>query len=329
MDRMGKADTHVHTSYSGFTQLGLLKFPESVTRPEKQVDCARKHGIDVLCITDHNEVAGGFVAQKYAKTLDDIEVIVGSEIMTPDGEIIGLGLTEGIKPMLPLEETVDLIREQGGITIAPHPFSFHVRGLKERVFDIRVDGMEVINGGHPDKYSNSFAQRVVDRYPGKWAPISASDAHSNFTMGYNWTEFEGRTAEEFRKAVLKKKTVPMGKPSPVLGEVQWSYEVVMGGQKLMYKALRNELKPVKDNSLVNKVLNTSDLKKATGLLGGLMYITPPVPFIATFLSVTYLNMIARRMTKEADSRMEKIDGILAGRRGSRDGTSGRKECGDV
>lgn len=313
MDRMGKADSHVHTHYSGFNNLGIMKFPESVTTPEKQVDCARRHGLDVLCITDHNEVAGGFVAEKYAKKFDDIEVIVGDEIMTTDGEIIGLGLTEFIKPMLSIEETVDIIREQGGLTIAPHPFSFHVRGLKERIFDIDLDGFEVMNGGHPDAYANSFAAKVHAKYPDRWAAISASDAHSNFTMGYNWTEFEGRTAEDFRKAIKNRKTIPMGTEAPVLGEVQWSYEVVIGGQKLMVKALQGKLDGVERTALVDKILSLNDLKKATAIIAGVMYITPPVPFLATFLSTAYLKMGARRMNKDAEDRLAEIDRLINGR----------------
>lgn len=313
MDCMGKADTHVHTYYSGFSQLSVLKFPESTTPPEKQVDCARKNGIDVLCITDHNEVAGGFVAQKYAKQFNDIEVVVGDEIMTSDGEIIGFGLTEYVKPFMTIEETVDVIREQGALTIAPHPFSFHVRGLKEKIFDIDLDAFEVINGGHPDKYSNHFAQMVMDKFPGRWAPISASDGHSNFTVGYNWTEFEGNTADDLRKAILNKTTIPKGKPSPVLSEVQWSYEVVIGGQKLMSKALRRKLKPIENNALIDKILSLPDLKNATGIFGGLMYCMPPIPFIATFLSVSYLKLNAIRMNADAQDRLEEITKILEGK----------------
>jgi len=309
MERMGRADTHVHTEYSGFTGLGILKFPESVTMPEKQVDRARKNGIDVLCITDHNEVAGGFVAQKYAKQFNDIEIIVGDEIMTNDGEIVGLFLTEKPKSFLSIEETVDEIREQGGLTIAPHPFSFHVHGLKERIFDIDLDGFEVLNGGHPDAYSNYFAQRVMDRYPGRWAPISASDGHSNYTVGYNWTEFEGRTAEDLRKAILDKKTVPKGVVTPVLGSVQWSLEVVMGGEKLMYKALKNKLPG--DNALVEKINNLSDLKKIAGIIGGAMYTFPPIMFLATLLSTSYLNRGAKRMLKDSEQRLKDIDDIIA------------------
>ena len=93
---MGKADTHVHTEYSGIARLGALKFPESVTTPEQQVDRARKNGMDVLCITDHDEIIGAFKAREYAKQFDDIEVVVGEEVTTADGEIIGLFLNERV-----------------------------------------------------------------------------------------------------------------------------------------------------------------------------------------------------------------------------------------
>ncbi|MDR2845787.1 MAG: PHP domain-containing protein [Candidatus Methanoplasma sp.] len=311
MDRMGRADTHVHTEYSGIANLGVLHFPESVTKPESQVDRARRNGMDVLCITDHNETAGAFIAQDYAKKFDDIEVIVGEEVMTTDGEIIGLFLTEKIEQDLSLEETVDIIREQGGLTIAPHPFSFHVRGLKERIFDIDLDGFEVLNGGHPDKYSNHLAKLIMDKYPGRWAPMSASDGHSEFTVGYSWTEFIGRTAEDLRKAILGKTTIPKGRTTPVLGAVQWSMEVVIGGQKLMYKSLQGKLPEVKGNIMIEKINELSDLKKATGILGGILYLLPPVSFIATLASTTYLKRGARRMYKEIPKRLKEIDTIIS------------------
>ncbi len=312
MDEMGRADTHVHTEYSGFSNLGLLKFPESVTMPDKIVDCARAKGMDVLCITDHDQTVGGFIAQKYAKKFDDIEVIVGEEVMTKDGEIIGLFLNERIEPMMSVEETVDIIREQGGLTIAPHPFSFHVCGLQEKIFELDLDGIEVINGGHPDKYSNMFAQTVFDRFPGKWAATSGSDAHSKFTMGFNWTEFPGKTAEEFRKAILNKTTVATGTTAPVYNQTQWSVEVVMGGQKLMYKALRGKLEPMEDNSLIDKINNITDLKKAGGLVGGALYLFPPLIITATVLSTSFLKSRAKKMLAQMDERLKHIDSLTSG-----------------
>lgn len=310
MDRVGRADTHVHTEYSGFAKLGVLRFPESVTKPQDRVDHARKIGLDVLCITDHDETAGAFIAEEYAKQFDDIDVVIGEEVMTKDGEIIGLFLTEKIQPMQSIEETVDIIREQGGLTIAPHPFSFHVSGLNERIFDIDLDGFEVLNGGHPDKYSNRLARTIMNRYPGRWAPIAASDAHSKYTFGYSWTEFEGRTADDLRKAILNKTTVPRGRTAPVLSEVQWSMEVVMGGQKLMYRSLKGKLPHVEDHSLVDKINSLSDLKKATGIIGGFMYLFPPVSFVATLASTTYLKRGAKRMHRDLNKRLDEIDRII-------------------
>jgi predicted metal-dependent phosphoesterase TrpH len=311
-DVMGKADTHVHCNYSGFNHLGILKFPESVISAETQVDDARRRGLYVLDITDHNDTAGAFIAQKYAKKFDDIEVIVGDEIMTDQGEVIGLWLTETPKMFMSPEETVDVIHEQGGIAIAPHPFSVHVDGMQEKIFDLPIEGFEVMNGGHPDRYSNWFAQRVMDAYPGRWAPMAGSDAHSLWTAGCCWTEFPGTTAEEFRQAILHKKTVPMGGPATVLGQVQWSMEVVKGGQELAREALRRELEPVPGNRLIEKILSNSDIKNALSIYGGYAYRFPYVPVLATLLSVTYLDIHARRARRKADERFAAIEEKLAG-----------------
>ena len=309
---MGKADTHVHCNYSGFNHLGILKFPESVISAETQVDDARRRGLSVLAITDHNDTAGAFIAQKYAKQFDDIEVIVGDEIMTDQGEVIGLWLTETPKMFMSPEETVDVIHEQGGIAIAPHPFSVHVDGMQEKIFDVPIEGFEVMNGGHPDRYSNWFAQKIMDAYPGKWAPMAGSDAHSLWTAGCCWTEFPGTTAEEFRQAILHKKTVPMGGPATVMGQVQWSMEVVKGGQELARKALRGELEDIPGNRLIEKILSNTDIKNALSIYGGYAYRFPYIPVLATLLSVTYLDIHARRAIRKADERFAAIREKLAG-----------------
>ena len=307
---MGKADTHLHTQYSGFSKLGVMKFPESVISPAMQVDKGRKNGMDVIAITDHDETRGAFIAQEYAKRFNDIEVIVGEEITTHDGEVIGLFLTERIPEDLPIEETVDIIREQGGIVIAPHPFSYHVFGLKERILTLDIDGFETINGGHPDAYSNKFARLVMDKYPGRWADMSGSDAHSLYTSGYNWTEFEGATAEDFRKSILNRTTKAAGMPAPVLGQVQWSIEVALGGAKLLRKALRGKLEPVEDDHLIEKILSVNDLKKVTGIFAAYAYTTPWMAGLATVLSTAWLAKGARKMNAQIPQRLEEVDRII-------------------
>ena len=290
---MGKADTHLHTQYSGFSKLGVMKFPESVISPDMQVDKGRKNGMDVIAITDHDETRAAFMAQEYAKKYDDIEVIVGEEVTTRDGEVIGLFLNEKIPEALPIEETIDIIRSQGGLVIAPHPFSYHVFGLKERILTLDIDGFETINGGHPDKYSNKFAKMVMDKYPGRWAEMSGSDAHSLYTSGYNWTEFEGTTAEDLRKSILNRTTKAAGVPAPVFGQIQWSVEVALGGAKLMAKALNRRLEPVEDDHLVEKILSVNDLKKFTGIFAAYAYATPWMSGLATTLSTAWLAKGAR------------------------------------
>lgn len=300
-----KADTHVHTYFSGTTRYKALKFPESVTTPKEQVDRAIRNGYSVICITDHNTIKGGLGAKKYGSQLDSIDVVVGEEIDSCEGEIIGLWLNEEIPSGLPIEETLDLIRSQGGVAIAPHPFSFYVHCLGDRIFDLDIDGVEVLNGGHPDGYTNSRAQMVCEDNPGRWAEISASDAHSAYTAGYAWTEFEGSGEDDLRKAILSKTTVPAGRTSPVFTQVQWSIEVVSRARKMIGKSLVNRLPEDPDNPIVTKIHSISSGKKIAGFVGGLIYITPPFPFIGTMLSTTWLKRRAQAMTYEFETKFRR------------------------
>lgn len=101
-----KADVHVHTKYS------FAQFPESVAEPEMVVKAAIRKGLDVLCITYHNSIAGALKARKYAAGLPEIEIVIGEEISTAEGEMIGLFLQERIDPGLDAQETAKRIHEQ-------------------------------------------------------------------------------------------------------------------------------------------------------------------------------------------------------------------------
>jgi len=305
-----KADLHVHTMYSGVGRLGQLRFPESIDRPEAMVDAARANGIDVLCITDHNSISGAVIAKEYAKQFDDIEIVIGEEISTADGEVVGLWLKESIPTKLSAEETIKRIREQGGIAIAPHPFSFHVPALGEKVLDLDLDGLEVLNGGHIDKYSNKMASEVSKKYPGKWAEIASSDAHSISTFGYAWTEFEGNNSDDLRKAILERRTVPRGRPVPVDRAVIWSMKVVYKAMRLMLKAMFGRLKPDPDDPLVTSVLKVPGHKRVVGVVGAMIFLFPPIPYLASVASNTWLN---RRATFLLDHISETLDKIGSNR----------------
>lgn len=302
---LSKVDTHVHTHFSGVSNYRALRFPESVAKPESQVDCARNNGMNFVCITDHDAVDGAFVAEKYAKSkYDDFEVIIGEEVSTADGEVLGYWLNERIPEGLTIEETVDRIHSQGGVAVAPHPYSFYVSCLHDRILDLDLEGIEVINGGHVDNYTNTMAQTVFKNHPGKWAPFSGSDAHSNYTTGYNWTEFSGTTQDDFRKAIMSKKTIPCGVPAPVFTQVQWSLEVVMGAQKMLYKALTRTLKPEPNNPLITKMVSINDVKKIGGIVGGFLYLVPPIPFIGAYLATTWLKKKSYALLDSVEYKIE-------------------------
>ena len=106
---MIKADLHVHTDYSGDSDITL----------EKLVERCRKLDLGAVAVTDHGTAEG---ALKLATMSTPFKLIVGEEVMTTEGELIGLFLKETIPNDLTPEETIARIRRQGGIVCVPHPF---------------------------------------------------------------------------------------------------------------------------------------------------------------------------------------------------------------
>jgi predicted metal-dependent phosphoesterase TrpH len=104
-----KYDLHTHTKYSA----------DGTLEPSVLVKIAIKQGLDGIAVTDHNTIRGGLCAKEYETP--DFHVIVGSEISTERGEIIGLFLSEEIITH-DFREVISEIRNQNGIVILPHPF---------------------------------------------------------------------------------------------------------------------------------------------------------------------------------------------------------------
>ncbi|HRE00598.1 MAG TPA: PHP domain-containing protein, partial [Ilumatobacteraceae bacterium] len=131
-----RVDLHSHTMWSG----------DSTTTPDEIEAAVVEAGLDVVCITDHNAIKG-------ALDLGDrlpCRVIVGEELKTQAGEIIGLFLTERIVAGTPPVEAAQAIRAQGGVVYVPHPFDPMRRNLAEAPLrDLAgrglIDAVEVIN----------------------------------------------------------------------------------------------------------------------------------------------------------------------------------------
>jgi len=240
------------------------------------VKAAIRKGLDVLCITDHNDIIGALKAQKYATGLSEIEVVIGEEVSTAEGEMIGLFLQERVDPGLGAEETAERIHDQGGIAIAPHPFSPHCPCLGRKVQYLDLDGVEVLNAIHRDPYSNRLALRKsVTR--GK-ASMGGSDAHSLEMVGNAYTTFSGSTSDDLRMSILQKNTFFGGEPTSLAACIRWSTGVAKEIGSATYRSLRGKI--VLEDILHARIHRIKKRNKIIGLLGSALYLVPPIPTIS-------------------------------------------------
>ena len=172
-----RVDCHLHTVASGDAVLTLGQLAAG----------ARENGLDVVCVTDHNETSAAVAAA--GRDLG-VRIVVGEEIRTPDGDVIGLFLTERIPYVLPLTEVVARIRAQGGLVYVPHPFDLQRSSLGEVLPGLcergDVDVIEVFNAKVADQALNDRAAAVAAAYglPGG----AGSDAHDSDGVGAAYLE---------------------------------------------------------------------------------------------------------------------------------------------
>ncbi len=191
---MLKADLHIHTRYSMDCQTPL----------DKIISRCKELGVNCIAIADHGTAEGGLEMQKIAP----FKVIVAEEILTTEGEIMGMFLKETIPSGITPQEAVKRIREQGGLVNIPHPFET-IRGsaLKDRVIDEiakDIDLMEVLNSRSPFPANSNKARDFAVQHgiPGS----AGSDAHTINEIGNAYVEipdFNGK--DEFLKALAQGK----------------------------------------------------------------------------------------------------------------------------
>ena len=182
-----RVDCHSHTMWSG----------DSTTTVDELLHAVVASGIDVLSITDHSTTNGAF-------ELVDVlpcRVIVGEELRTGPGELLGLFLTERIPFGTPPEEFCQRVRDQGGLVSAPHPFDpmRHalnpdvLRSLAERGL---IDVIEVFNAKISLRHLNEAAAEFAREFdlPG----VAGSDAHVPEALGAAYVEMpDFANAQEF------------------------------------------------------------------------------------------------------------------------------------
>ncbi len=196
---MGLADLHIHTIYS-FD--GTASVPAVLKR-------AQQIGLNVIAITDHDEIAGALKARELAPKYN-LEVIPGIEITTAEGDLLAFDITQKVKRGLSLIETLTKVGELGGYCIAPHPMAevFGVkslsaysilRALRDPDAARILIGIETFNATTLDKTGNTYARILANRL--NLAETASSDAHVLPAIGLGMTEFDGYTARELKKAL--------------------------------------------------------------------------------------------------------------------------------
>lgn len=253
---------------------------------------ARRKGIRVLCITDHNSIQGAVRAREYARRYEDIEVVIGEEITAQEGEVIGLFLTDVVPKGLPVRETIERIRSQGGLVIAPHPFSCHVPALGRLVDELDIDGLEVLNGGHVDGYANQAAKDHARN--GRWAMLAGSDAHATTQIGCCYTTFPGSTAEDLRRAVLLRSTAVEGEISTLQMGIKWTVQVVLRTDLLIFRSLFGPLEADDpDDPLIKKINIMRGENKLLALVSSTIFLTPPIPILTGVIGMRMMRRLNR------------------------------------
>ncbi|MDG5818016.1 PHP domain-containing protein [Natronococcus sp. A-GB7] len=205
-------DFHVHSddSYDGHEPIELV------------LEHAADIGLDGVVITDHDEIGESLRAAEIAPEYGLVG-IPGVEVSTRHGHLLAIGVEERPDPGQPFMETVETVRDLGGVAIVPHPFQRSRHGVRKRHIE-DADAIEVYNSmlftGYRNRRARTFARRR--EYP----EIGASDAHYLPNVGRAYTEIlvtpdaanptkAEIDGDDLIDAILEGRTQIRGKRTPV------------------------------------------------------------------------------------------------------------------
>lgn len=198
---MLKADLHVHSGAS----------PDGAGTVDDVLSSAVEHGLDAVAVTDHDNLGASLDAVDAA---EDYEVLAlpGVEVTSEIGHVLALGVEEPIAPRRPIEETVEAIREAGGVAVIPHPFQQARHGVGA-VAD--CDGVETFNSrlitGRGNRQADAFADEQG------LPKLAGSDAHTPAMVGRAYTEIDAEpTRDAILDAIREGRTTPAGTRTPLL-----------------------------------------------------------------------------------------------------------------
>jgi predicted metal-dependent phosphoesterase TrpH len=222
----GRADLHIHTALGD----GMAELPELFDYVEQKTD------LDVIAVTDHDDVRGGLQARElWARGRYRFQVIVGAEVTSIQGHVLALFVEEPVPGLRPVEEILEAIHRQGGLCIIPHPLAFLTRSIGQRTLEriaateraqtgahpgdgVYFDGIELGNGTFAARMSAGKA-RWLNRERYHLAEVGGSDAHFLKAVGTACTLFPGTTAQDLHRAILERRTSASTGHHPTMREL--------------------------------------------------------------------------------------------------------------
>jgi len=199
---MWNVELHCHTYWSS----------DSLASPAALLRVCRQRGIDRLAVTDHNTLRGALEAAALAPE----RFIVGEEILTTEGELLGYFMTEEIPAGLSPQETIDRLRRQGAVISVSHPYDYARQGAwREEVLRPllpQLDALETFNARTYSAGPNARAAALARH--GGLPGLAGSDAHAPFEVGRALTLLEPfHDAESFRRVLASARLVTRRSPA--------------------------------------------------------------------------------------------------------------------
>ncbi|HJT57656.1 MAG TPA: CehA/McbA family metallohydrolase [Ktedonobacteraceae bacterium] len=235
-----RADIHMHTN------LG-----DGWASPARVIEEATRKGLRLIAITDHDHLEGAKrVEELLAKQNSSLQMITGVEVSTRQGHLLGLFVKKAPKAMRSVEESIDAIKEQGGLVVVPHPLGRLVPSLSRKKIDAllekgyAIDGIEIYNPSPANASMRSTVRAANQEW--HFAETGGSDAHFWQHIGAAYTLFPGTTPDDLRRAILERtarsggQELPPARLSPGVYVAQCAWSWFVDPPRRMMRSIRSQ-----------------------------------------------------------------------------------------
>lgn len=189
---MHKLDLHTHSKASPDGSLKLEDYRKMLSG-----------GLDMIAITDHDTIAFAQIARSKLGS----SIIIGEEISTTEGDIIGLYLNKLVQPGMTAAKTAEAIHAQNALVYIPHPFETVRKGLALATLDTIANSVDIIEGYNGRALLQNRSNRARE-----WATqhnkaiAASSDAHGLRGWGNTYSVVSALPARETLIQLLQQKT---------------------------------------------------------------------------------------------------------------------------